>query len=136
MPTHAKLLLAPLFVALSLTACDSFTGGGGGASGEKYNPSNTAVNDRDLEKRAVTPEDQGQNEADIQVTADIRKAILADDSMSVNARNSKVVTANGVTTLRGVVNSGAEKASIEAKAIAIVGRGTVVNELEVSPPNN
>ena len=136
MPIHAKLILAPLFVALSLAACDSFTGGGGSSEGENYKPSNTGVNDRDLDKRAVTPEDQGQNQSDIQITADIRKAILADDSMSVNAQNAKVITANGVTTLRGVVNSEAEKAAIEAKAVAIVGRGTIVNQLEVSPPNN
>lgn len=88
-------------------------------------------NQRDRDPNAVTPGDQGENQADIRVTADIRKAILDDSSMSMDAKNIKVITVNGVTTLRGVVDSDAEKTAIESKARAVAGVSQIDNQLEV-----
>jgi osmotically-inducible protein OsmY len=47
------------------------------------------------------------------------------------AHNVKIVTANGNVTLRGPVNSEAEKVAIARKAKAIAGAGNVDNQLEV-----
>ncbi len=92
-------------------------------------PDNTAKNkDYDATK---TPLDQNENAADIKITADIRRAIMDDKAMSTNAQNCKVITEKGMVTLRGPVDSQAEKDSVEAKAKAVAGVTRVDNQLEV-----
>ena len=81
-----------------------------------------------------TPLDQGQSESDVRITAEIRRAIMDDSSMSVNAQNCKVITKNGLVTLRGPVASQAEKDAIAAKAKAVAGVTGVDNQLEVKVP--
>lgn len=95
-------------------------------------PDNTAENAVDRSGDTQTPFDQSESSGDIKITAEIRRAIMKDDSMSINAQNSKIITdKSGVVTLRGVVNSDAEKKSIDAKANAVAGVTRVVNQLEV-----
>jgi hyperosmotically inducible protein len=53
----------------------------------------------------------------------------------VYAHNIKIITQDGKVTLRGPVRSEDEKASIEAKAVAVAGAGNVTNQLEVAPKN-
>jgi osmotically-inducible protein OsmY len=71
---------------------------------------------------------------DARITAELRKAIKADEAMSVNAQNCKIVTSQGVVTLSGMVDSPAEKESIAAKASAIAGVKRVENQLDVKHP--
>src|SRR5262245_41297516 len=66
---------------------------------------NAAVNRRDTQPDAKTPIDQNENQADINMTAEVRKRILETKDLSVYARNAKVITANGKVTLRGPVDS-------------------------------
>ena len=80
---------------------------------------------------AQTPVDQKENEADLQISQNIRKAIVADDSFSMDAHNVKVITSGGVVTLRGPVKSQQEKAAIEAKAKQVAGVTRVDSFLEV-----
>jgi osmotically-inducible protein OsmY len=94
---------------------------------------NTGKNVRDRDGNTVTPMDQAENKADLTITQNIRKAVVDDDSLSTTAKNVKIVTANGVVTLRGPVKSAAEKASIEAKARKAAPEATVQNQLEVAP---
>jgi osmotically-inducible protein OsmY len=55
-----------------------------------------------------------------------------DKAMSMNAQNCKIITdKSGVVTLRGVVDSQAEKDAIQAKAQAVAGVTRVDNQLEV-----
>ncbi|HEX2837371.1 MAG TPA: BON domain-containing protein [Phycisphaerales bacterium] len=97
-------------------------------------PDNTARNKVDRGTETKTPMDQSNTSSDIRITADIRRAIMEDSTMSTNAQNCKVITDKaGVVTLRGPVQSQAEKDSIEAKAAAVAGVSRVVNELEVKP---
>lgn len=91
---------------------------------------NTARNVRDRNSRGLTPLDQGNSDADRASTADIRKAIMADKSFSLNARNVKIITLNGQVTLRGPVNSPDERTRIEEIAARISGVGNVNNQLE------
>jgi osmotically-inducible protein OsmY len=74
---------------------------------------------------------QGESKADVEMTAAIRKAIVDDKSLSVNAHNVKVMTTNGVVTLRGPVKSEEEKRTVEAKAKQVAGVAQVNNLLEV-----
>lgn len=80
----------------------------------------------------VTPLDQSEASADIKTTADIRRAIMDDKNMSTNAQNCKIITEkSGMVTLRGMVNSQAEKDSVDAKAKSIAGATKVINQLEI-----
>jgi len=94
-------------------------------------PDNTAVNERDRDPNAKTPIDQNENQRDVNITAEIRKAVLARENMSVNARNVKIITADGKVTLRGPVNSQEEKDVIDGLAKNFAGKDNVTNELEV-----
>jgi len=84
-------------------------------------------------QREVTPFDQGEDATDVRITADIRRSIMTDKGMSMDAQNVKIITNNGVTTLRGQVDSDAEKQAIEAKAKAVNGVVRVDDQLEVKP---
>lgn len=93
---------------------------------------NTARNKRDTDPSQKSPLDQSNSAGSIKITAEIRRAILDDKSMSTNAQNCKVITDSaGAVTLRGPVASQAEKDAIESKAKAVAGVTSVVNELEV-----
>ena len=67
-------------------------------------PDNTGRNVRDRSGATLTPGDQSESEADRTLTQQIRRAVVADDSLSTNAHNIKIITINGVVTLRGPVN--------------------------------
>jgi hyperosmotically inducible protein len=95
---------------------------------------NTARNARDKGGATLTPEDQLQNEGDLRITADVRKAITGDDSLSINAHNAKVITRNGTVTLRGPVNSEAEKNRLQDIAQKTPGVNQVDNQLDVQAP--
>jgi osmotically-inducible protein OsmY len=79
----------------------------------------------------MTPGDQSNDKVDLNLTQQIRRALMADKSLSTNAKNVKIITANGVVTLRGPVNTLQEKATIEAKAQSIAGANNVESQLEI-----
>src|SRR5688572_13554138 len=56
---------------------------------------NTAHNIADAVGIAKTPLDQGEGKVDLEISANIRKSILADKSLSLNAHNVKIITSNG-----------------------------------------
>ena len=93
---------------------------------------NTARNVRDRNSSSLTPLDQGNNQADLDTTAQIRKEIIAGKNMSVNARNVKIITKSGQVTLRGPVNTAEEKRLIGDIAGRIVRAENVDNQLEVN----
>ena len=98
---------------------------------------NTRINVRDRDSRTQTPLDQGESQADVDTTAQIRKEIIADSGMTTNAKNVKIITLNGHVTLRGPVNTAEEKVRIAEIADRIASAGNVDNQLEVSTaPNN
>ena len=81
-----------------------------------YPADNSGKNVRDRDGGRVTPTDQANNKADMAITRQIRRAVVADKGLSTNAHTVKIITANGVVTLRGPVKSASEKASVEEKA--------------------
>jgi len=98
---------------------------------EPVDRTNTGVNVRDRDNTAKTPLDQNENKADIAITADIRKQVVATE-MSVNAQNVKIITQDGKVTLRGPVKTATEKTRIEEIARAVAGEKNVDNQLEVN----
>lgn len=99
---------------------------------EPASADNTRVNKRDTDDRNPTPMDQGTSAADRNITADIRKAVVADGSLSFTAKNVKIITRDGNVVLRGPVKTEAEKASIQAAATRVAGAGRVANQLEIA----
>ena len=93
---------------------------------------NTRRNVRDRNQRTLTPLDQGNSQADINTTVQIRKEIMAGENMSTNAKNVKIITLDGHVTLRGAVNSEEEKKNIGEIADRSLHSGTVDNQLEVA----
>lgn len=99
---------------------------------DRMAPDNTGRNEPDRQAGKLEATDQSNNPRDVELTAKIRRALTADDSLSVNARNIKIITVNGMVTLRGPVQSEDERRRIEAAAKRAAGRVTVVNELQVN----
>jgi hyperosmotically inducible protein len=93
---------------------------------------NTGRNERDRNDATKTAGDQSESEADRTISQNIRKAVTSDDSVSTNGKNVKIITVDGVVTLRGPVKSEAEKTNIAAKAQQIAGVKNVENQLEVA----
>ena len=94
---------------------------------------NTKVNQRDRNDSEATADKQKENSTDRQLTQQIRKALVKDKSLSTYAHNVKVISQNGMVTLKGPVKSEEEKQAIEAKAAQIAGADKVTNQLEVAP---
>jgi osmotically-inducible protein OsmY len=99
------------------------------------NADNTARNVRDRGP-TMTPGEQSETEADRTMTQKIRQALMDDDSLSTNAKNVKIMTVNGVVTLRGPVNSERERNEIGKKAKAVNGVKTVDNQIEIIRTDN
>jgi hyperosmotically inducible protein len=96
---------------------------------------NTATNQRDRAD-TIKPTDQSNSKADIQVAATVRRAIVADRSLSTKAHNVKLVANGGAVTLRGPVDSDAEKSKIEEITKGVVGVTRVENDLDVKNIHN
>ena len=94
---------------------------------------NTKVNERDRGKNEPTADKQKANRSDQDITQQIRQSIMKDESLSTDAHNVKVISQNGMVTLKGPVRSEDEKSAIEAKAVDVVGKDKVTNQLEVKP---
>jgi hyperosmotically inducible periplasmic protein len=94
-------------------------------------PDDTGVNVRDRGATTVTPEDQGGKAGDREITAAIRRAIVQDDSLSLNAHNVKIISRDGTVTLRGPVDNTAERTKIAQLAEKTAGVKRVENQLEI-----
>jgi osmotically-inducible protein OsmY len=94
-------------------------------------PDNTGRNVRDRSGATLTPGDQSESEADRTLTQRIRQAVVADEALSTTAKNVKIITINGVVTLRGPVKNPQEKVMVEAKARQIAGAEKVDSQLEI-----
>lgn len=92
---------------------------------------NTDRNERDRKDTALTPGDQGENEADRGITQQVRQSVMKEDDLSMNAKNVKIITNNGIVTLRGPVDSESEKAVIGRLAQSASGVKQVDNQLEI-----
>jgi hyperosmotically inducible protein len=120
---HKHLLSAGFASLLALTAW--------AADKPAPDADNTSRNVRDRNENTATPLNQGNSKADIETTARIRKEIVADKSLSVNAHNAKVITMNGQVVLRGPVASVDEKRQLGEIAARIAQPEHVTNQLEV-----
>ena len=124
---NVKLGIGLVFIASMLSGIPSLS------AQDAPKPDNSKVNKRDQSKMAPTADSQKNGKSDIQITADIRKAVVADKALSTYAHNVKIITRKGSVTLKGPVRSDDEKASVEAKAKEVAGADKVTSQITVAP---
>jgi osmotically-inducible protein OsmY len=120
--TKRALLTLAGVTAMSLTAL---------AADQKVDANNTANNQRDRSGETKTSGDQSNTSADLQITQAIRRGLMKDDGLSSDAKNIKVITANGQVTLRGPVNNAEEKTKVEQIAKSAAGGAQIVDQLDI-----
>lgn len=75
---------------------------------------------------------QSNQSSDIAITRDIRRALMKDKSLSVAAHNVTIITKGGKVTLKGRVESAAEKQTVASAASNVAGAGNVEDQLTTS----
>ena len=98
------------------------------AQDQNTKPDNSAQN----KHQAQTAQSQSSAASDRELTAKVRKAIIADKDLSTYAHNIKIITQNGAVTLKGPVKSDQEKQKIESDVAGVVSRDSIVDQLTVS----
>jgi hyperosmotically inducible protein len=88
---------------------------------------NTAQN----KNQNKTADNQPNAKSDRLTTANVRKAIIADKNLSMYAHNVKIITINGMVTLKGPVKSEDEKNQVATDAAGVVPAGSITNHLTV-----
>jgi osmotically-inducible protein OsmY len=93
---------------------------------------NTRVNERDSKGTTLTAGDQGENETDRTITQQIRQQVVKADDLSTDGKNVKIITVDGVVTLRGPVQTAEERKEIASVAEKVDGVKRVDNQLEIA----
>ena len=130
-----KLLLLPIFGALLLV----YSSQGQQPTATPRDPAPSDSTEADNTKRNVaeenkntdTAEKQSNNKDDLALTQKIRQEVMKNGSLSMNAKNIKIIVRKGKVMLRGPVDSQQEKDTIGTKAGEIAGKDKVDNQLEV-----
>ncbi len=92
-------------------------------------PDNSKTNK--AHNQSLTADQQKENPTDRELTAKIRRAVIADKSLSTYAHNIKIIVTGGAATLKGPVHSEDEKRTVATKAAEVVGQDKVTNEITV-----
>ena len=101
------------------------------ASSDSTEADNTKRNSSEENKNTDTAEKQSNSKDDLALTQKIRQAVMKDGSLSMNAKNAKIIAQDGRITLKGPVDSQQEKDTIGGEAGEIAGKDKVDNQLEV-----
>jgi len=115
-----------LILILTFNAAVAFT-----AVAQNTAPDNSAKNERDRSGETQTSGDQSNTTGDVDTTAAIRRAIVKDGSLSLTAKNIKIVTAGKDVTLRGPVKTAEEKTKIQQLAVSAAPGVKIDNQLEI-----
>jgi len=127
-----KKLLLPLFASLLVVYS---------SPGQQATPTHTASDSTDADntkrnsseqnKNTDTAEKQSNSKDDLALTQKIRQAVMKDGSLSMNAKNVKIIAQDGKITLKGPVDSQQEKDTIATEAAEIAGKDKVDDQTEV-----
>jgi osmotically-inducible protein OsmY len=97
----------------------------------RFEADNTGRNVRERDPTELSPKDQGNDAVDLQITKDVRQKLMADGDLSMTAKNVKVITQEGIVTLKGAVKNDAERQTIVDKAKSIAAVKRVDDQLDV-----
>ena len=125
-----KASWARLFTIFSATTL----GGSLMLSSVSFGQDQTTTPDNSVQNKAqaTTADQQSEASSDRMLTQKIRKAIMADKSLSMYGHNVKIITKDGAVTLKGPVLSDDEKQKIGGLAAdAAGGADKITNQLMV-----
>jgi hyperosmotically inducible protein len=88
-------------------------------------------NSNQNKNQTETADNQTNAKSDRLTTQKIRKAIMADKTLSTYAHNVKIITVDGAVTLKGPVQTEDEKQKVATEAASVVSPDKVTNELTV-----
>ena len=130
-----KILLLPAIVSI-LLVCSSqgqqaTVRPSDPAASNSTKADNTKRNSSEQNKNTDTAEKQSNSKDDLALTQKIRQAVVKDGSLSMNAKNVKIIARAGKVTLQGPVDSQQEKEAIVTKAREIAGKEKVQDQLEI-----
>jgi osmotically-inducible protein OsmY len=128
-PIYTLILTIALAIVSGQAAADRFV-----PALAQADVDNTERNVRDRTGATLTPDDQEEGAGDRKLSAAVRRAIVDDDSLSLNGHNVKIITHKGTVTLRGPVKNAAEKAKLQTIANNVRGVKQVNNQLEPKTP--
>ena len=94
-------------------------------------PTTNTGHNKDYKVAPVADDQAKGSVSDVEITRQIRREITKNNSLSVSAKNVKIITMNGAVTLRGPVNSGDEIKTITEVANRHAVNHQVTNELEI-----
>lgn len=114
-------------IVLALSAC---AGSIVSMEANAQNADNTKMNAPAFSGGEPTAQDQSNRKSAVKETARLRRAILRQKGLSINAQNVKIIDENGCVVLRGPVNSLNEKNIIDKLANQYC-ENNYRNELEV-----
>jgi hyperosmotically inducible periplasmic protein len=117
-----------LVMASALLCANQAFGQDQSAAPQTTQPDNSAMN----KHHKVTAGQQTDAASDRALTAQIRKSIIANKDLSLYGHNVKIITINGMVTLKGPVKSNEEKQTIADLAAKASGSSNkVTNSLTV-----
>ena len=85
-----------------------------------------------IHQSQAAPAIQKMSKAERELTQKIRKAVVSDKNLSIEAHNIHIGAQDGAVTLMGSVKSVDEKKAVEDKANEIAGADKVTSQLTVS----
>jgi hyperosmotically inducible protein len=119
---HGCLALACLTVLPATAFCQDQS------SPPMTSPDNSGKN----KAHSNTADQQSEATSDRMMTKKIRQSLVADKSLSTYAHNVKIITKDGMVTLKGPVHSEEEKSAIASKTAEVAGGpDKVTNQLTV-----
>lgn len=132
MNNHLVCTLTASVLCFAVVGCEDKNPPSSSPPAQKSSAPDSATGRSKDDPQSKMPIDQSRSASDTAISADIRQAIMNEPGTSTNAQNCKIISSNGVVTLRGTVANQAEKDMIEAKAKAVAGVTRVDNQLEVT----
>lgn len=124
--TGSALLAAALLSSAGFAAEDSHS-----RKESNQKPDNTAVNFRDRSVMELTAQDQPNSARATETTRRIRAELTTDSALSTYAKNVKIIVIGDLITLKGPVNSDAERTKILRTAGNMAPGYKIENQLEV-----
>jgi hyperosmotically inducible periplasmic protein len=122
LPLHGCFALACLTALPTAAFCQDQS------SAPMTSPDNSANN----KAHNHTADQQSEATSDRTLTKKIRQSLVADKALSTYGHNVKIITKDGMVTLKGPVHSEEEKSSIASKAAEVAGSSDkVTNQLTV-----
>ncbi len=94
---------------------------------------NTKINERDRAADQQTADQQTYSKNDMIIIRRIRQEIMKEKDLSTYAQNVKIISVDGVVTLKGPVRSAHEQSRILKYARSVAGVTNVTDEMAIVP---